>query len=37
MSVLFILAPSIARRLIGLSGAILRRDRKGISRVLGWS
>ena len=37
MSVLFILAPNIARRLIGLSGAILRRDRKGITRLLGLS
>jgi O-antigen/teichoic acid export membrane protein len=37
MSTLSILAPRLARRLIGLGGAIVRRDRQSITRLLGLS
>jgi len=37
ISALFLLAPRLARRLIGLGGAIIRRDRQGITRLLGLS
>jgi hypothetical protein len=35
MALLAIVAPNLAKRLVSFGGALLRRDRKGMSRILG--